>query len=61
MNIKIKKLGKNKWELHLVPPDDYEFDRNPPKYTDINEARIAAEDFMRHDNTVAQINEELVA
>jgi len=61
MDIKVKKLSKHKWEMHLVPPDDYDFVNKPPKYTDINEARIAAEEFKRHDDIVSQINEELVS
>lgn len=60
MNIQVKKLRKNRWELRLIPPDEYVIGATAPQYNDINEVRIAVEEMHRHDNTVKLLNDELV-
>ena len=59
MNIKTRKLGRNKWEMHLVAPSGHNFE-TIPGYKDINAVRAAAEEAHCHDETVTKINEELV-
>ena len=58
MDIQVKKLGKNKWEMHLQEPvGEYVFGSDPSMQT----VREAAEELGNHDNRVRLINDELVA
>ena len=58
MDIQVKKLKKNTWEMRLVePPSEYVFHDN----FDLNKAREQIEEMNSHDNRVKLINEELLA
>ena len=58
MDIQVKKLGKNKWEMHLQEPvGEYVFGSDLSMQT----VREAAEELGNHDNRVRLINDELVA
>ena len=58
MDIQVKKLGKNKWEMRLIEPlSEYIFGSN----LDLNTVREKAEELHSHDNRVKLIHEELTA
>ena len=58
MDIQVKKLGKNKWEMRLIEPlGEYVFGSN----LDMNVVREKAEELHSHDNRVKLIHEELTA
>ena len=58
MDIQVKKLSKNKWEMRLIEPlNEYIFGSN----LDLNTVREKAEELYSHDNRVKLINDELTA
>ena len=58
MDIKVKKLKKNTWEMRLIEPlGEYIFGSN----LDLNTVREKAEELHSHDNRVKLIQEELTA
>lgn len=58
MDIQVKKLNKNTWEMRLIEPHgEYIFGGD----LDINRVRIVAEDLHDHDTRVKLINDELTA
>ena len=58
MDIKVKKLRKNCWEMHLQePPSEYVFGSD----LDLNKVRVQLEEMNDHDTRVKLINEELLA
>ena len=58
MDIQVKKLKKNTWEMHLIePPGEYVLGSD----LDLNKVRNQLEEMNSHDNRVKLINEELTA
>ena len=58
MDIQVKKLKKNTWEMHLIePPSEYVFNNN----FDLNKAREQIEEMHSHDRRVGLIHNELTA
>ena len=58
MDIQVKKLKQNTWEMHLIePPGEYVFGSD----LDLNKVREQVEEMNIHDNRVKLINEELLA
>lgn len=58
MDIQVKKLKKNTWEMRLIePPSEYVFGSD----LDLNKVRVQLEEINDHDSRVKLINEELLA